>query len=135
MTDDRPILLFDGVCNLCNRSVQFVIAHDPKARFRFAALQSAAGQRLLHEHGLPPDDMDTIVLIDGARSYTRSAAALRVVRHLSGAWPLLQILVIVPRPLRDWAYGQIVAHRYQRYGKRDTCVVPTRELQGRFLER
>lgn len=133
MTNEPPILLFDGVCNLCSRAVQFVIRHDPAGRFRFAALQSPAGQRLLVEHGLPADALDTFVLIEGARCFTRSDAAIELARRLDGAWRWLRLAAVVPRPIRDWAYGVLVRNRYRWFGRRESCMVPTPELSQRFL--
>jgi predicted DCC family thiol-disulfide oxidoreductase YuxK len=133
MTNEPPILLFDGVCNLCSRAVQFVIRHDPAGRFRFAALQSPAGQRLLVEHGLPADTLDTFVLIEGARCFTRSDAAIELARRLDGAWRWLRLAAVVPRPIRDWAYGVLVRNRYRWFGRRESCMVPTPELSQRFL--
>ena len=131
--DDPPILLFDGVCNLCSRAVQFVIRHDPARRFRFAALQSETGRRLLAEHGLPADTLDTFVLVEGPRCFTRSDAAIELARRLSGAWRWLRIAALVPRPLRDRLYGVVVRNRYRWFGRRESCMVPTPELAQRFL--
>jgi predicted DCC family thiol-disulfide oxidoreductase YuxK len=133
MTDDSPILLFDGVCNLCSGAVRFVIRHDPRGRFRFAALQSETGRRLLVQHGLPPDALDTFVLIEGTRCFTRSDTALELARRLGGGWRALAILRLVPRPIRDAAYGVVVRNRYRWFGKSDRCMVPTPELARRFL--
>ena len=128
-----PILLFDGVCNLCNGSVQWVIARDPAARFRFASLQSDAGRALLAAHGLPQGDMDTVVLVDGASHFTKSDAALETMRRLGGAWRLGGLLRLVPRALRDAVYDWVARNRYARWGKRDECWIPTPELRARFL--
>jgi predicted DCC family thiol-disulfide oxidoreductase YuxK len=128
------ILLFDGVCNVCNRAVQFVIAHDSDAYFRFAALQSPAGQRILAQHGVARDVTETIVLVEDGGWYVRSDAVVRLVRHLSGGWRLLRFLAIVPRPLRDWAYRRFAASRYRWFGRRATCMIPSPELRARFLE-
>ncbi len=133
MTNEPPILLFDGVCNLCSRAVRFVIRHDPAGRFRFAALQSPAGQRLLAEHGLPADALDTFVLIEGARCFTRSDTAIELARRLDGAWRWLRLAAVVPRPIRDWAYGVLVRNRYRWFGRSESCMVPTPELSQRFL--
>jgi len=129
----HPVLLFDGVCNLCNATVRFLVERDPEARLRFAALQSPVGQSLLARFGLERDDFDTMVLVDGDRCATRSDAALGVVPYLSGAWPLLRVLRVVPRPLRDAVYGFVVRNRYRWFGRRDDCMVPTPELRARFL--
>jgi predicted DCC family thiol-disulfide oxidoreductase YuxK len=131
--DDSPILLFDGVCNLCSGAVRFVIRHDPGGRFRFAALQSEAGRRLLVQHGLPADALDTFVLIAGARCFTRSDAAIELARRLGGAWRGLALLRLVPRPIRDAAYGVVVRNRYRWFGRSESCMVPTPELARRFL--
>lgn len=133
--DERPIVLFDGVCNLCNGLVQFVIRRDPApARFRFAALQSNAGQKLLREHGLSTVDLDTFVLIDAGVAHVRSSAALRVLKHLGLPWSLAWCAVIVPQPLRDAVYRWIARNRYRWFGVRESCMVPSAELRSRFLE-
>jgi predicted DCC family thiol-disulfide oxidoreductase YuxK len=133
MTSDTPILLFDGVCNLCSRAVQFVIRHDPEGRFRFAALQSETGRRLLVENGLPADTLDTFVLVEGPRCFTRSDAAIEIARRLSVGWRWLRLVAVVPRPLRDRLYGIVVRNRYRWFGRRESCLVPTPELTRRFL--
>ncbi len=133
-SDAKPILLFDGVCNLCNGITRFVIRRDPApGRFLFAALQSESGQRLLREHGLLSDELDTFVMIDGDRAYERSTAGLRVLRRLGLPWSLLYGLIVVPRPLRDMVYRFIARHRYRWFGKRETCMMPTPEIESRFL--
>lgn len=133
MTSAPATLLFDGVCNLCSGVVQWVIAHDAGARFRFASLQSDAGRALLAEHGLPLDAMDSVVLVDGDRHWLRSDAALELLRRIGGGWALLAALRIVPRPLRDAVYGWVARNRYRWYGRRAECWVPTPELRARFL--
>jgi predicted DCC family thiol-disulfide oxidoreductase YuxK len=133
MPDRQPILLFDGVCNLCDGVVQWVIAHDPAGQFRFASLQSDAGRALLARHGLPPDALDTVVLVDGDRYFRKSDAALEVLRLLGGGWALLAALRAVPRPLRDAVYDWVARHRYRWFGQRAECLVPTPELRQRFL--
>jgi predicted DCC family thiol-disulfide oxidoreductase YuxK len=129
------ILLFDGVCNLCNAAVQFVLARDTKQYFRFASLQSEAGGRLLREHGIPiPEgDPSSMVVIEDGRAFERSSAALRIVRHLGWPWKLLYAFVVVPRFLRDAMYRFIANHRYAWFGKKDACLMPTPELRARFL--
>ena len=125
-----PIVLFDGVCNLCNGAVRFILARDPRARFRFASLQSEAARRLLG--GDPP--AETIVLIEAGKTHTRSTAALRIARLLRFPWPLWYGWIVVPRPLRDGVYDWVARHRYRWFGRRDTCMVPTPELRDRFLD-
>lgn len=132
MSDPRPILLFDGVCNVCNATVQFVVEHEREPTIRFASLQSEAGSRLVAERGLP-NDVSTVVLVDGDRVYTRSAAAVAVLRHLKAPWRWLAVLWIVPRPLRDLGYDVFARLRYRLFGKREQCMVPTPELRARFL--
>ena len=127
------ILLFDGVCNLCHGTVQWVIARDPQARFRFASLQSDAGRALLARHGLPDGALDTVVLVDGAARFTKSDAAIEVARRLGGWYRLAVLARLVPRPLRDAVYDWVARNRYARWGKSDACWVPTPELRERFL--
>jgi predicted DCC family thiol-disulfide oxidoreductase YuxK len=128
------VVLFDGVCNLCNGTVVFIAKRDPAGRFSFAALQSPVGRRLLGRFGLPDDELETLVLIQEDRAFTRSTAALKIARHLSGLWPLAYAAIVIPRPLRDLAYRLVARHRYRLFGKRDACMVPSRELRERFLE-
>jgi len=130
MNEDDRIVLFDGVCNLCNGAVKFILARDPRGRFRFASLQSNVARRLLHGDA----SLESIVLIEAGTTYTKSAAALRIARGLRFPWPSLYALVAVPRPLRDWVYNWVARNRYRWFGKRDMCAVPTPQLRGRFLE-
>jgi len=118
---------------MCNRSVQFIVARDPAAHFRFAALGSEAAQRLLGESVLTGPLPDSIALIEHGRAYTRSAAALHIARRLRFPWPLVSALIVAPRPLRDLVYDLIARNRYRWFGKRDACMVPTPELRKRFL--
>lgn len=131
---DNPIILFDGVCNLCNRSVAFVIHHDRGRVFRFAPLQSDAGRNLLQKFNLATDSFDTMVLVEGDTHYTRSTAGLRIMRRLGRPWSLLYALVLVPRCLRDAVYGIIVHNRYKWWGKRDSCPTPGPDVRARFLQ-
>jgi predicted DCC family thiol-disulfide oxidoreductase YuxK len=130
----HPIVLFDGVCNLCSGSVQFILRRDRGARFRFASLQSPAGRELLARLAIDSAGIDSVVVIEGERWFKESDAALRIARHLGGLWTLLTVLRLIPRPLRDRAYRFIARHRYRWFGKRDTCWLPTPELRGRFLD-
>ena len=129
----QHILLFDGVCNLCNSIVQFTIKNDPKGKFKFASLQSESGQALLKNLGLPTDDLDSFVFIKGNNYFLKSSAGLNVLKELGGIWKLFYILIIFPKPLRDFVYGLIAKTRYRIFGKRDVCMVPTDELKQRFL--
>ena len=124
------IVLFDGVCNLCNGAVRFILARDPEARFRFASLQSDVARRLLN--GAPP--AETMVLIEAGKVHTKSDAALRIARQLHAPWPLLYGFVAIPRSLRDAVYDWVARHRYAWFGKRDVCMLPTPQMRGRFLE-
>lgn len=128
-----PVLLFDGVCNLCNASVNFVIDHDSAGRVKVGAIQSDAGQALLREHGLDPTYLDSLVLLDGGRAYVKSDAALRLARYLDGPWAWLNRLRVLPKPLRDALYDVVAANRYRWFGVRDACRLPTPELRSRFI--
>ncbi|HUX84098.1 MAG TPA: DCC1-like thiol-disulfide oxidoreductase family protein [Chitinophagaceae bacterium] len=128
------ILLYDGVCILCSRLVGFVIAHDRKDRFRFAALQSEKGQELLRRFGLPRNDLDSFVYIRGNRYFLRSTGVLRVVKELSWPWNWLYLLIVFPLPLRDWVYRKVSSSRYQIFGKRDHCIAPQPRLSRKFLD-
>ncbi len=132
-SSDPPIVLFDGICNLCNSAVLFVIRNDPKKRFRFAALQSPVGQTLLERHGLPKETLNSFVLIEGEQAFSKSTAALRATRRLGYGWPLAFAFILVPRPLRDFCYDLIARNRYRMFGKREACMLPTPDLNARFL--
>lgn len=131
---ETNIVLFDGVCNLCNKTVQFIIRKDSKAKFRFASVQSESGQLLLEQLGLPLDSFESLVYIRDNRFYIKSTAVLKILRGLGGGWQLLYLLIIIPRFLRDMGYDFIAIRRYRCIGKSETCVVPTPEYQKRFLE-
>ncbi|MCE9616266.1 MAG: thiol-disulfide oxidoreductase DCC family protein [Lentisphaerae bacterium] len=128
------IVLFDGVCNLCNRSVDFIIRHDSHHAIRLASQQSAAGRRLLAEAGMADAAGTSIVVLDGARIYTRSKAALVIARAMGAPWSLFYALILIPPPMRDSLYDWIARHRYRWFGQRDTCRLPTPEERTRFVE-
>lgn len=130
---EGPTILFDGACNLCNHVVQFVLARDPDGHLRFAALQSSVGQDLLNRFKVDAQNLDTVVFITDGRACTKSDAALRIAGCLSGLWPVLKIFLLVPRPLRDWAYDVVARNRYRWFGKKATCMAPSSELLNRFL--
>ncbi len=128
------VVLFDGVCNLCNGLVNFLIDRDPSARFRFAALQSPPAAALLAPHGRVPEaEPNSFVLVEDGRVYERSTAALRVARLMPGAWKLFYAFIIIPQPLRDAAYRFVARNRYRWFGKAEACRMPTPELRARFL--
>lgn len=129
------IILFDGRCNLCSSSVQFIIRHDSKKKFRFASLQSDIGQRLLvGQLGVSQGGVDSVVLIDSGKVYTKSDAALQIVKQLDGAWKVLFVLRIVPRGLRDCLYKWVAKNRYRWFGKSESCMVPNSDLKELFLD-
>ncbi len=131
---ERPVILFDGVCNLCTASVRFLIARDRRKRFRFASLQSPAAERLLGPEAGLRESLKTVVLVASGRVYWKSTAALLTTRHLDGLWPLLAVLLAVPRPLRDAIYDWIGRRRYRWFGKRELCWLPEDGLAERFLD-
>ncbi len=131
----EAILLFDGVCNFCNSSVNFIIKRDPKKYFRFAALQSEAGQQLVQQYQLEHLNLQTLVLIEDNKVYTHSSGALRIARRLRGGWPLLYPLIFLPRFLRDIPYRLIGKNRYRWFGRREECMIPGKEVSERFLTR
>jgi predicted DCC family thiol-disulfide oxidoreductase YuxK len=128
-----PVILFDGVCNLCNQSVQFIIRHDRRAQFHFAALQSAFGIAQLLHFGIAPGMLNSVIVIRHGKAYQKSTAALEIAKDLSGLWPALYIFKIVPRFIRDGVYDLIAKNRYKLFGRRDECMIPTPELKSRFL--
>ncbi|MBL7804382.1 MAG: thiol-disulfide oxidoreductase DCC family protein [Saprospiraceae bacterium] len=128
-----PVLLFDGVCNLCNGAVQWVLLRDRRGVFRFAALQSDTGQAMLRQFGFAAEDFDTVVLIDGDRVFTRSDAALEVVRRIGGFWPVLYAFKIIPRPIRDAVYNWVARNRYRWFGRQEQCMLPRKEWMSRFV--
>jgi predicted DCC family thiol-disulfide oxidoreductase YuxK len=130
---EKNIVLFDGICNLCNGAVQFIIRRDPTGKFQFASLQSPVAQQLLKEANVP-HALETIILIRNSLVFERSDAALEIARGLSGAWPLLYGFKIVPRFLRDSVYDWIAKNRYRFFGKRNECMIPTPEWKSRFIE-
>ncbi len=130
---EPAVILFDGVCNFCNSSVQFVIKRDPKRYFRYAPLQSAYGQAELARYGLPVESFGSFVLVEDGKAYTRSTASLRVARKLSGAWPVLYAFIIVPAFLRNMVYEFIAQNRYRWFGKRAQCMIPNAEQRALFL--
>ena len=128
-----PILLFDGHCNLCNAWVQFIVKRDPSSTIRFASLQSVAGRRLLQEHKIDENYIESLVFFEERSFSVSSNAALRTLSYLDGWHKHLIILSVVPRSLRDLVYRFIAKNRYKWFGRREQCMVPTAELSKRFL--
>lgn len=128
-----PVLLFDGVCNLCNASVQWVLQRDRAERFRFAALQSEAGQALLARFDLNAEHFDTVVLVDGDRVFTRSDAALEILRSLGAPWSGLALLRWLPLGFRNAVYDWVARNRYRWFGRQEKCLLPRKEWASRFL--
>lgn len=132
--ETSKIILFDGVCNLCNSSVQKVIKNDSKNIFKFASLQSGFGQRFLNENQLNSEEFDSIILIDGNQFYTSSDAALRIGKELKGIYKISSFLLWIPKFIRDGVYRIISKNRYRWFGKQNSCWIPTKELQDKFIE-
>ena len=131
---NHKIILFDGICNLCNSTINFVIKRDKQNMFKFATLQSETGQSLLSEFKIDRTETDSIVLIDGKKSYVKSTAALHIAKNLSGVYPLLFGFLILPRFIRDRLYDYVAKNRYKWFGKKESCMAPTPELKAKFLD-
>ena len=132
-TQDHPVVLFDGVCNFCAASVQFIIRRDPQALFRFAAYQSDAVKSLCAQHGVDAGALDTFALIVDGKALFRSDAALATATRLGGLWRLLAVFRLVPRAVRDAVYRLIAHNRYRWFGRRESCMVPDADVRRRFL--
>ena len=130
----HKIILFDGVCNLCNGSVTFILQREKESVFQFASIQSEAGRGLLEWCGLPKDYNQAVILLDRGKIFLGSTAALKIGKTLKFPWSILSYAgFIIPRLIRDWVYNQIAQHRYQWFGKKEVCMVPTPNLKARFL--
>jgi len=139
------VVLFDGVCNFCDASVNFIIEHDPKRYFKFAPLQSDEGRRLANEYGFESATaeskesasdlipIDSVILVEDGKAYTHSTAALKILKRLGAPWSLMYAFVIVPKPIRDWVYKLFARYRYRMFGRKDQCMLPTPEVRARFL--
>ncbi len=126
------IVLFDGVCNFCNDSVNFIIRHDRLRRFKFAPLQSEVGQKLRSKYGIG-EDVDSIILIEDDQAFTHSTAGLRIAKGLGGIMPIAYVFIIVPAVIRDFFYMTFAKNRYRIFGKKDACMIPTQDVKERFL--
>ncbi len=134
MEENKNIILFDGICNLCNGFIQFVIKRDTADTFRYASLQSEIGQKLVSERGIDTARIDSVVLIEpGVAYYIKSDAALQIGSHLKGFRTISRILYLIPSGLRNIIYDLIARYRYAWFGKKDACMIPTPELQSKFL--
>jgi len=132
--NDLPVILFDGVCNLCSGSVRFIIKHDPTHHFRFASLQGEFGRQVLEKYHLPVAEFGSFILLEKDTVYTKSSAALRVVKKLSGPWSVLYAFIIVPPFIRNTVYDLVARNRYKWFGKKEACWIPTPELKGLFID-
>ena len=134
LPEHKKLILFDGVCNLCNNTVQYVIKHDDKDRFRFAALQSEIGQSIIDKYQIDTSKVDSILLYSEEHGLKiKSTAALHIARHLGFPYRLLSIFLIVPPFIRNWVYDFVAKNRYKWYGQREECMIPTPELKSKFL--
>lgn len=132
--ENKSIILFDGVCNLCNASVNFVVKHDKKEQFLFASFQSDAAKEIMLHFNLKNLKLDSIVLIEGEKIYEKSTAILKIARHLNNGSKFLYFFIVIPKSIRNWLYNAIAKHRYLLFGKRESCMVPSLELKKRFLD-
>lgn len=127
------IILFDGVCNFCNSSVNKIIKHDKKNRFKFTALQSDVGKKILEKHSIDPSKIDSIILIENDVAYIKSTAILKISKHLNGIYSLAYGFIIIPTFLRNFVYDFIAKNRYKWWGKKDSCMIPTAEVKSKFI--
>ena len=132
--ENKSIILFDGVCNLCNASVNFVIKHDKKAQFLFASFQSDAAKEIMLQLNLENFNSESVILIEDQKIYEKSTAALKIAKQLEGGFKVFYTSVCVPKKIRDWVYSFIAKNRYRWFGKREGCLVPSPELKNRFLD-
>lgn len=131
--NDKPVILFDGVCNLCSGSVQFILKRDKENKFLFASLQSAYGQKILTRFNLPADNFNSFILYQDGKIFFKSTGALKMFSQLKG-WKWVKLFWLVPKFIRDWIYGIIAKNRYKWFGKKEECWLPTPELKERFLD-
>ncbi|AZQ44402.1 thiol-disulfide oxidoreductase DCC family protein [Nonlabens ponticola] len=131
---EKQIVLFDGVCNLCNKAVTFIIERDKKNVFNFGALQNEKGKALLNKYDIDPEETDSIILIKNDKAYIKSTAALHIAKNLSGGWPLLYTFIILPKFIRDSIYDWVARNRYGWFGKKDNCMIPNADLRSKFID-
>lgn len=133
LPNDISIILFDGVCNFCNSSVNKIIRHDKKNRFKFAPLQSEIGKKLLEKHSIDSSKIDSIILIENDSAFIKSTAILKISKHLSGLYPLAYGFIIIPAFIRNIVYDFIARNRYKWWGKKESCMIPTQEVKEKFI--
>lgn len=131
--ENKSIILFDGICNLCNGFVQFAIKRNRKKSLFFSSLQSEFSRKILQAFDMRSDYIESLVFYKNGKLYTKSGAALRIAKELDGLWPLTYSLIIIPFPIRDLIYDLIARYRYKWFGKKDQCMIPSPELKNRFL--
>ena len=131
---NKAIILFDGVCNLCNASVNFIIKHDTTKQFLFASLQSDATKEILLQHTVKKTHLNSIVLIEKGKVYYKSTAILRILKQLKKGIHLLYFFIIIPLFIRDWIYTLVANNRYKWFGRKNKCMIPTSDFQDRFLD-
>lgn len=131
--DPRPVIVFDGVCAICNGWVRFLLRHDRQQRYRFAAMQAESGRALMARHGFDPDDPASFLLVENGATWSDTDAIVRVVRSLGGPWRMVDALRVLPRPLRDRAYRVAARNRYRWFGRHDACLLPPAGHEDRFL--
>lgn len=129
----EPVVLFDGVCNLCNGSVLFIIKRDPQSKLKFSSLQSDYGAEQMKRFNLPPSALNSVLLIKNDQLFQKSNAALEIARMLDGIWPGMYAFKIVPLFIRDFIYDWIAKNRYRWFGKKEECMIPTPEMKARFV--
>jgi len=132
LSSDKGIVLFDGFCNLCSWSVQFILKRDPKDYFKFAALQSEVGKQLLMQLEFAQNLNNSVILIEKDKVYSKSEAALKITRKLRGLWPIFYIFILIPKPVRDYIYNMIARNRFNWFGKKDSCYVPEKDYSEKF---
>ena len=132
MEEENPIIFFDGVCNLCNGAVNFIIDHDKRSQFKFAPLQSKTAEKYISSSVI--ENIDSILYWDRGQLHTKSSAALRIAKKLDGLWKIAYVFIIIPRFIRDFVYDHIAKNRYKWFGKRESCRMPTEDVKSRFLE-
>ncbi len=133
MMEKKSIIMFDGVCNLCNGFVNFLIVRDKHNKFQFGSLQSPVVADLLKQHNFLTNDLSTVILLEGDKLYYQSTAVLKILKQLGGGWSLLYAFIILPKPLRDFFYNLIAKNRYKIFGRQDACMIPTPELKAKFV--